>query len=594
MSSILFSGGVLNDPLSIFFSLLIIIIFIPTFIYSLGYIKEYINKYSGNYNIFLLILFAISMLGVVLANDFITFMVFWEIMSFVSFFLVIFEYKESQNISSGIMYFIMTHISGFFLLFMFLLLIKFTGLTNLKDLSLSKDLLTSSQSELILILAIIGFGAKAGFVPVHVWLPKAHPSAPSNASALMSGVMLKVSLYGFIRIAFFVLKDISVNYALLVVVLGVITAIFSVFNALIQIDIKKLLAYSSAENIGIILSTLGLSLVFKSYGYYQFASLALTAALFHIFNHAVFKSLLFTGAGSVLFATGTKNMNQLGGLYNKMKFATICSFIGTAALAAVPPTNGFASEILILKSFVLAATGILNPWVVFIIIFSGVFLALTGGAAVYTAVKCFGITYLGSNRTGESMKIHKIPFTMNLGMGMLALICVFSGIFSPFIVKKITNISNSILNVSETTINNNVSYEVFAVSIILIVVTLFIIVLSKIYEKNNKIMMNNTWGCGFNNLNANMQYTGNGLSQPATRLFSKITGYTKKSFVSSNVNIKVGSFDIFEKFMYKPIVKFINILAGSVVKIHMGQIRIYVIYIFIALAMTVLLASKLI
>lgn len=592
MLPILFSNGILNDKISVFFVLLIILVFIPILIYSMGYIKEYKNKYSRTYNIFLILLFTLSMIAVVVSNDSITFIVFWEIMSATSFFLVVYEHKKEDNIKSGVMYFIMTHISGFFLMIMFAFLYKYTGSINFEDFQRLSYGLTVTQKNIIFILALLGFGAKAGFIPLHAWLSKAHPSAPSNASALMSGVMLKVSIYGFIRVSFCFVKDIPIYLSLIVVVLGALTAIFSILNSLVQKDIKKLLAYSSAENIGIILSTLGLSLVFINFYLKNLGFIALTAALFHILNHAIFKSLLFASAGSVLYATGTKNMNELGGLYKKMEFATICAFIGTASISAIAPLNGFASELLIFKSFIMGTVAVKETWTAVILMMSMVIIALTSGAALYASVKSFGITYLGQARSEKAVSTHKIPHSMNIGLGFLALMCILLGVFSPFAIKLISNVSASTLNMELNVIQINSNYEITIVSIIILAVTMIIIVVSKALDGRNKVAVKETWGCGFNNMKPYMQYSGNGLSQPATRIFGNIVGYSKKTKKGISISLKDTVFDKLERYLYDPIVNFVNYSSSNIVKIHTGRIQVYTLYIFVSLLITVLVVYK--
>jgi formate hydrogenlyase subunit 3/multisubunit Na+/H+ antiporter MnhD subunit len=591
---IFFCNGIIKDPISIFFAIIIFIVFVPIFIYSIGYAREYKGKYSVKYNFILMVLFAISMLCVVLAQDSITFIVFWEIMSAVSFFLVIYEYKNKENIKSGIMYFIMTHISGLFLMIMFAFLYKYTGSTSFDKFYQLSNSFTVSEKYIIFIFAILGFGAKAGVVPLHGWLPKAHPSATSNASALMSGVMLKVALYGLIRVTFTFIKVLPLKAALLLVVLGVVTAIFSALNALVQKDIKKLLAYSSAENIGIILSTLGLSLVFYNLNLISFANLTLIAALFHILNHAIFKSLLFASAGSVLYASGTKNMNELGGLYKKMKFAAICAFIGTAAISAIPPLNGFASEILIFKCFIIGTTSIKGTWTALIIIVCGLIIALTSGVTLYASVKSFGITYLGAARSEKALSVHKIPLSMNIGLGILALLCIISGVFSPFIINLISKVSNSILNTNLHLIHSEINNEIIIVSSIFVITIAILVLISKILNNKKTTVIKETWGCGFNNFNPNMQYSANGLSEPSTRIFGKIVGYEKDVKNGYSISLKDKVLDNIEKYIYGSVVKFAYYIAVCITKIHFGKIQVYVSYIFGSLLVTVLLVNMLI
>jgi len=591
LSPMFFYNGIMRDPISIFFAIVIFIVFVPIFIYSKGYTSEYIGKYSIKYNFILTVLFVISMLCVVFAGDSITFLVFWEVMSAISFFIVIYEHNNKENIKSGIMYFIMTHISGLFLMVMFAFIYKYTGSTSFQEIYKLSHSFNESQKYIIFILALCGFGAKAGIVPLHGWLPKAHPSAPSNGSALMSGLMLKVALYGLIRVTFTLIGMVPLKLTLLIVILGAITAIYSVLNAIMQKDIKRFLAYSSAENIGIILSALGLSLVFYNFNLVSFASLTLTAALFHILNHAIFKSLLFASAGSVLFATGTKNMNELGGLYKKMRFAAICAFIGTAAISAIPPLNGFASEILIFKCFIIGTTSIEGTWTALIIIACGLLITLTSGVTLYASIKSFGITYLGTERSEKALKAYKIPLSMNIGLGLLASMCILLGVFSPYVINLISKVSKSILNTNVPLINSEVNNEIMIVASILLFTIVIITLISKVLNKKTTLTIKETWGCGFNNLKPYMQYSGDGFSQPLAKIFGKIVGYSKEVKISCSIHLRDRSLDNIEKYIYVPTVGLVHYIAAYVTKIHFGKIQAYVAYIFISLIVTVLLVN---
>ncbi|WDC85180.1 proton-conducting transporter membrane subunit [Caloramator sp. mosi_1] len=266
--------------------------------------NEYKKEYSITYFWFFTFLFVISMILTVFSSNIISFMVFWELMSISSFFLVIYEHKKYSTIHTGIFYFIMTHISGLTLMIMFALLYKYTGKLYFSDIQFAT--LNTKQINTIFYLSIIGFGAKAGLIPLHAWLPKAHPAAPSNISSLMSGVMLKVAIYGFILVNFVVVNNSNLINGLVLLIIGLVTAVISILNGIFQKDIKALLAYSSAENVGLIFSTIALSIILNSQNIKVGALVALVAALYHILNHSVFKSLLFANAGSVLFATSTK------------------------------------------------------------------------------------------------------------------------------------------------------------------------------------------------------------------------------------------------------------------------------------------------
>lgn len=581
---------VMKDFLSIFFVLLIVLIVIPVSFYSLGYLKEYKKNYSIKYFWLVFFIFILSMIGVVLAGDGIVFMVFWEIMSISSFFLVIYEHKNKETLKSGINYFIMTHISGLFLMLMFGFIYKFTGSMDfVKIIKLQNSI---HNKELIFALALIGFGAKAGLLPLHAWLPKAHPSAPSNVSALMSGVMLKVSIYGFIRIVFILLGGVSYKCGFIVLLLGTLTAIYTIINSLLQCDNKKLLAYSSSENIGIIFAVIGLAIILNNLKLYEVSILALTAGLFHILNHGVFKSLLFAGTGSILYATGTKNMNELGGLYKKMKFTAVCVFIGTAAISSVPPLNGFASESLILITFINSAYLLNSKKLLLAIILCGIILALVAGGAIYSAVKAFGMTYLGEPRSEKAVDIHPIPLSMKIGMGILALYTIVFGVFSPFIINRISKGLSDVLE-KERYAASPFGYEVTIIAFLFTVIIFFILLISKIVDKDKNIETNATWGCGFNSFKGNMQYSGDGYSQPAARYFGTFAGYKKEVSVRDTILMKQKTQDTIERLLYKPVINFINLISDKIVKIHYGKIQLYITYILVALVVSITLVIKL-
>ncbi|MBC2578736.1 proton-conducting transporter membrane subunit [Clostridium sp. DJ247] len=580
---------VMEDFLSAFFIFLIVLIVIPVFIYSLGYMKEYKKSYSIKYFWLLFVLFIVSMVGVVLARDSMVFMVFWEAMSISSFFLVIYEHENRENLKSGINYFVMTHISGLFLMLMFAYIYKFTGSTDFIEIINSQN---SIQSKgLIFMLALIGFGAKAGLLPLHAWLPKAHPCAPSNVSALMSGVMLKVAVYGFIRVVFILLGEVSYKYGFVVLVLGTITAIYTIVNSLLQSDIKKLLAYSSSENIGVIFAVIGLALILNNLKLYELSILALTAGIFHVLNHGIFKSLLFTGAGSILYAAGAKNMNELGGLYRKMKFTTICVFIGTAAISAVPPLNGFASESLILISFIKASYVLNSKKLLLSIILCGIILALVAGTAMFSSVKAFGITYLGEPRSEKAVRIHEIPLSMKIGMGVLSLYSIVFGVFSPFVISRMSQgLSNTLIK--KQYIVEAFGYEVTIVALLLTLIIVLILLVSKILDKDKNMKVYETWGCGFNRFKPNMQYSGDGYSQPATRYFGTFAAYKKEVSVRNAILLKQKTQDIIEKLLYTPIINLFTLLSDKIVKIHYGKIQLYITYILIALVVSITLVIQ--
>ena len=581
-----------NDWLSKYFVFIIILIFIPVAIYTKGYITEYKKHYCVNYMLFLIILFVASMIGVVASTNAISFLIFWEIMSITSFFLVIYEYMHKENLKAGIFYFVMTHISGLFLMIMFAFLYKYTGSFDFSEILKFSVGFSANQKYIIFILALFGFGAKMGIVPLHAWLPKAHPTAPSNVSALMSGVMLKVALYGFIRVVFIFLRVTPLNCGVIVLIIGTITAIFSILNALLQNNIKKLLAYSSAENIGLIFAALGISMILVNYNLKMLASLALTAALLHCLNHAIFKSLLFLNAGSVLYATSTKNMNELGGLHQKMKFTAICTFIGTCAISAVPPFNGFASEILILRSFIEAITMVSNIWVIVLIFSCGIIIALTSGAAFYATVKSFGITFLGKPRSKKAEHVKTIPLSMNIGQGILAMLTIVTGVFSPFIISEISFYTNNLLGISGKSPSFKNETEIIVFTLILICITVIIFMFNKINSLNKKQEINDTWACGYKSDKPYIQYTGSGFVQPAAKIFGAVANYNKKVNYKRTIYISQTTSDLVEDYLYKSSLKVVNFITTKILKINYGKIQLHILYIFISLIIALVLVLK--
>lgn len=578
----------MRDFLSIYFMVLILVTALPNIVYSLGYVREYSNDYSTRYLWGMTALFVASMAGVVLSGNSLSFMIFWELMSVSSFFLVIFEHKKSENIKSGIMYFIMTHISGLLVLAMFIMLAKFTGTYDFSIISEGTSGISGQQRLVVLILALAGFGSKAGLVPLHAWLPKAHPAAPSNVSAMMSGIMLKIAAYGFIRVAFLFVQYVSAYFGFAVMLIGTVTAIYAVINSLAQNDIKKLLAYSSSENMGMVFAVLGLALILRSLGLHALSSLALAAAMFHMLNHGVFKSLLFMSAGSVLFATSTKNMNELGGLARKMKFASVCALIGTAAVAAVPPLNGFAGEILIYGSFIQAMSQVEIPWIAMSILLCGIVLALTGGGVIWASVKSFGMTYLGEPRSLKAEQAHELPGTMKAGMAVLAACAVLFGVFSPFIINLIYGWAYGSSSVSA------VSWEITIVSGLVLLAAAAVYFSAKKLAKNGPDSVGGTWACGFNYFRPYMEYTPDGFVQPGMRMFGSAAGYRKEVKVDGAVHTRARVRDVIEHSIYVRVVSAVDYIASRIIKIHYGKIQIYVSYIFVSLIVSLVLVLKLV
>jgi len=368
---------------------------------------------------------------VLIADDAFTFLLSWEFMSLSSWALVMAHHRDGDNARAGYVYIVMASAGTLALLLAFGLLAGPDGFYSFT--AIRAGGLTPVMAALVLGLVLLGAGSKAGLVPLHVWLPLAHPAAPSHVSALMSGVMTKVAVYAFIRIVFDLVGTIEWWWATLVLALGGITAVMGVLYALMQHDLKRLLAYHTVENIGIIYIGLGLALAFRTNGMTGAAALALTAALFHVFNHSVFKSLLFLGSGAILSATGERDLERLGGLIHRMPQTAFVFLVGCVAISALPPLNGFVSEWLTFQAILLSPD--LPQWDLKILVPAvGALLALSAALAAACFVKAFGVTFLGRARSTAAGAANEVDLFSRTAMFVLALLCLLAGIFPGFVI----------------------------------------------------------------------------------------------------------------------------------------------------------------
>ena len=379
---------------------------------------------------------------VVLADDAFSYLLCWEFMSLASWALVMAHHREAGNARAGYVYLVMASFGTLALLLAFGLLAGPAGDYGFAAIRTAPH--TPYAATLVLILMLLGAGSKAGLVPLHVWLPLAHPAAPSHVSALMSGVMTKVAVYGFIRVVFDLLGQPSWSASVIVLFLGGITAVMGILYAMMEKDLKRLLAYSTIENIGIIFVGLGLALAFQANGQKLAAALAFTAALFHVLNHSFFKSLLFFGAGAVLTATGERDMDRLGGLIHRMPFTSFAFLIGCVAISALPPFNGFVSEWLMFQAVLQSPE--LPQWGVKIMVPAvGAMLALAAALAAACFVKAFGVTFLGRPRGAAAETAHEVDRCSLAAMFILAALCLLAGILPGLVIDALSPITLQLL-----------------------------------------------------------------------------------------------------------------------------------------------------
>ena len=419
------------DPLSAWFLLPTLLLSALSAIYGVGYLRSWQGRRSLGPVWFFYCLLVLGMVLVLLARNAVLFLVAWELMALASFFLVTFEHERESVREAGWIYFVATHLGTAFLLAFFLLLARETGSMDFTVWA-EKGIQTQGLAGILFLLAVVGFGTKAGFMPLHVWLPEAHPAAPSHVSALMSGVMIKTGIYGLLR-AFTFLGTPPLWWGWGLIAIGLTSGVLGVLFALAQHDLKRLLAYHSVENIGIIALGLGVGLLGMSTGSSMLIVLGFGGALLHVVNHALFKGLLFLGAGAVLHGTETLEIDHLGGLLKRMPWTAVTFLMGAVAISGLPPLNGFVSEFLIFlgafKGGISTAGAIAVPLLALI---AG--LALIGGLAVACFTKAFGIVFLGEPRSEHVSQAHEAGWTMRLPMLALAAGCVLIGLLAPLVV----------------------------------------------------------------------------------------------------------------------------------------------------------------
>ena len=571
------------DPLSAFFILVISIMSLASVIYSNGYLKGYIEKGSAvsSHLLFLPMLIA-SMLLVVTCKNALMFLICWEIMSLSSFFLVIFEREKKDILKAGIKYLVFMHISVIFIILAFAFMSIQAGSF---DFDSFKEILENNQltANIAFLLAFVGFGTKAGFVPFHNWLPDAHPAAPSHVSAIMSGVMIKTGIYGILRMLSLIdMPSLMISYTVLVI--SVISALYGVLYAITQHDLKRLLAYHSIENIGIIGIGIGTGMLATAYGHPYVALLGYAGGILHILNHSIFKELLFMSAGIVYTQTHTRNIEILGGLIKSMPYSAILFLIGSVAICGLPPFNGFISEFLIYFGMLNGVT--INNFFAFItFMFAIAGLALVGTMAILCFTKAFSIIFLGMPRSEQAQNVKQdVSKSMIIPMGFLAILTLVIGLLPQYAFKLLENpvavITRTPLELSESTIA-----LMQQISVIMSAFLIFVIVLIglKIILTKGKIQMHETWGCGYDRLNNHIQYTASSYASPFLSmlrpLFKKVFDIEKpRKLFPKSAHFSLHIEDIEEEYVIHPLVKFDEWFLSKFEKMQSGNIQTYIKY----------------
>ncbi|WP_018133523.1 hydrogenase 4 subunit B [Effusibacillus pohliae] len=592
------------DLLSAFFLLIISVLSVAVSVYSIGYVTEYYGKKNVGLLGTGLNLFLLSMVAVVTVDNGITFLLAWELMSLVSFLLVMYEHEKPDVRKAGFVYVTMTHFGTAFLILSFLTLFLFAGSFEFDAFQKVSPQLPVLPKNLVFLMFLIGFGTKAGLIPLHIWLPRAHPAAPGHVSALMSAVMIKTAVYGFLRVGYDVLGGGPAWWGAVVLGFGVISALVGILYGLAENDMKRFLAYSSAENMGIIFMGIGTSLLFYAYHHPVPGALALTAALYHAMNHAIFKGLLFMGAGAVLYAAHTKNVNQLGGLIRRMPWTAVLFLIGGVALSALPPFNGFMSEWATFQSLLHLAFDLENPWWKGIGGLSAALLGLTGALVAGGFVKHFGVAFLAMPRTKKAEQAREVPVSMRLGMAMLAIGSLLLGIWPGFALRVTEGIVGRYFGTKVT--GDAIFYvpftegsgEALSLAAVLLAFTgllLVSFVFLHLWVGKSKNQVAETWNCG-TPLQPSMAYTGTSYSHPVLMIFQwlyrprrRVEVRGEYTYYPKRIQHRLQIDSVFESMLYRPLVQIAVFLSQRVRMIQNGNLQSYLAYMIATLILLLLL-----
>ena len=577
------------DPLSAFFLLPTFVISALAAVYGAGYLRAapaHPEAPGGAHWLWFNLLLA-SMATVIMARNGLLFLVAWELMTIASYALVTTHHERSEVRRAGRIYLVAAHIGTAFLLVMFLLLGDRGSLDF--DTFGAAGSRAASASSAIFLLAVLGFGVKAGFVPLHVWLPEAHPAAPSHVSAVMSGIMIKLGIYGLLRVLPF-LGDPPLWWGWLLVLVGLVSAILGVLYALAQHELKRLLAYHSVENIGIITMGMGLGLIGVTRGSGLLAAFGFGAALFHVLNHAIFKALLFLAAGAVIREAGSGEIERLGGLIKRMPWTAGAFLIGSVAISGLPPLNGFVSEFLLFLGAIHAVVAPKLPVAIAGVTLLGG-LALVGGLAAACFAKAFGIVFLGEPRTDEVVR--EAGVLMRAPMLILALACAAVGIASPWILPLVARVLPAITGVP-IAMEPEVALAGHSLMGVTVIATVFLAwiaafaILRKLLLRGRDRQVTVTWDCGYARPTPRMRYTASSFAQPILDLFAPLLG-TRVAFLKPRglfpprSSLETATPDTFRERVFRPLFGEVDRFLARFRRIQEGRVQIYVLYIAVTL-----------
>lgn len=592
------------DPFAAFMVFVISLLVVVCAIYSLSYVREYEGRGAWAMGFFMNTFIA-SMVALVVIDNAFYFLIFFEMMSLASYFLVIFD-QDEEAVSAGFLYFLIAHAGSVLIMAAFFILYSLSGsldFASFRNLHLSGPL-----ASVVFLLAFFGFGAKAGMVPLHGWLPRAHPAAPSHISALMSGVMVKIGVFGIIKVGIDLLGATTAWWGLVVLGFGAVSAVLGVLYALAEKDIKRLLAYSSVENIGIILMGVGVGMIGIATQHPVLAALGLLAGFYHLLNHAMFKGLLFLGAGSILYRTHTKNMEKLGGLAKTMPWTAMTFLVGAMAISALPPLNGFVSEWFTYQSlFTLSHEGgmvmrLAGPIAI-------VMLAITGAFAAMCFVKAYGLSFSGLPRSAHAEKAREVPVAMIAAMVILAVAAVVLGIAAPVVAPVIAGIVATLTGSAAPVVAQGaivfpasstqamLSTPLMALLLIAIPLLPILIGVALKGQRLNRRHGGEAWACGYAQ-EGQMTVASENFAQPMRVIFGPLyrlrIGLNPAPFMRSSldcvVNTAIRVEPVWDEKIIAPFVRFIQWIGRLVQWLQHGDFRVYCLYVVAALVILLLVA----
>ncbi len=573
------------DRMSAFFLLLICVVGAPVALFSSSYVERHYSGAKRDWLWALVPLFLLSMILVVTASTAFAFLFGWELMTLFSAGLILIDGDSEQRRHNIFIYLLMMHAGAAAVMASFLLFLPHASSLDFASMRAAAATMPAGVRTAIFLLSFVGFGTKAGLVPFHLWLPKAHPIAPSPVSALMSAVMLKTAVYAFVRFTFDFLGGGPSWWGYAVLFAGAVTGLLGILYALAEHDVKRLLAYSSVENIGIIYLGLGASLVFMANHAPAWAALALVAALLHALNHSLFKSMLFLGAGAISDATHTLDLEQLGGLFTRMRVTGTVFLIACCSIIGLPLFNGFVGEWLIFRSFLAGAElpGMFGA--VVLPLMAGV-LGLIGGVALTCFAKLYGVAFLGRARSLEAKHAHEVAPAMQAAMGILAGFCVVLGVMPGLVLRPLGVMAGELLHgpgLPEAA--NSISRTLPLVGGSVAVLMIAVAVLRRVKR------VTPTWACGLPGLDSRMQYSSTAFSKPLRKAFTKVYKpersvevlYEEQPYFPKAISYRAGRTTSFEKTLYQPAVDAIITMSNRLRRLQTGNIQVYLLYIFLAL-----------